>query len=112
MVTVAGGSGTDVVSGTISNESTSQIIVNASAELQGADADERALCRILLDGSQISLSYETTFDDIGTGNKATVAVNSFWNGVAPGSHTVTMNCISLAGTVVKDDAGINAIAIP
>ncbi len=112
VVTLAGGAGTDVVSGSITNESTSQIVINASAELTGNDADERALCRILLDGGQISLSYESTFDDIGTGNEATVAVNSFANGVAPGAHTVTMNCISLAGTVVKDDAGINAIAIP
>ena len=32
--------------------------------------------------------------------------------LAPGAHTVTLNCISLSGTVVKDDAAVNAIVIP
>ncbi len=112
VVTIAGGAGTDVVTAAITNESTSQFIINGVAELQGAESDERALCRVLLDGSQLSLSYESTFDDIGTSNEATVAVNTLANAVAPGAHTVAMNCISLAGTIVKDDAGINAIAIP
>jgi len=111
VVTLAGG-GTDVVSATISNESTSQIIINGTAELTGADADERAQCFIKLDGGIISLGYESTFDDIGTNNEATVAANSFANSVAPGAHTVAMTCFPLSGTIVKDDAGINAIAIP
>ena len=41
-----------------------------------------------------------------------MAANSFANSVAPGTHTVAMTCFPLSGTIVKDDAGINAIAIP
>ena len=111
VVTLAGG-GTDVVSASITTTQTSRIVINGTAELTGADADERAQCFIKLDGGFISLGYETTFDDIGANNEATVAANSFASSVAPGAHTVTMTCFPLAGTIVKDDAGINAIAIP
>jgi hypothetical protein len=110
VVTLAGG-GTDVVSASITNESSGQMIINGAAELTGNDADERAQCFIKLDGGFISLGYETTFDDIGTSNEATVAANTFAS-VAPGTHTVTMTCFPLSGTIVKDDAGINAIVIP
>jgi hypothetical protein len=112
VVTLAGGAGTDVVTGQITTTGTSRVLIDATAELTGANSDERALCRVLLDGGQISLSYESTFDDIGTDNEATVSVVTSANNVSAGTHTVTMNCISLAGTVVKDDAGINAVGIP
>jgi len=111
VVTVAGG-GTDVVSAGITTEASSTLIVNSVAELEGADADERAQCFIKLDGSTISLGYESTFDDIGTTNAATLAANGFATSVAAGPHTVTMQCFSISGTIVKDDAGINVISVP
>ena len=111
VVTLVGG-GTDVATASITLEDTSQVIINGVAELTGAEADERAQCFITLDGSLIGLGYESTFDDIGTSNEATLAANSFANGVAPGAHTVGMRCFPLAGTIVKDDAAVNAIAIP
>ena len=105
-------SGTDVVTGQITTTGTSRVLIDASAELTGANADERAQCVVRLDGTLISLGFETTFDDIGTGNEATVSVVASQNNVAAGTHTMTMNCTSLAGTVTKDDAAINAIGIP
>ena len=105
-------SGSDVVTGQITTTGTSRVLVNASAELTGADSDERAQCVVRLDGNTISLGYETTFDDIGTSNEATVSVVTSQNNVAAGTHTMTMNCASFKGTVVKDDAGNNAIGIP
>jgi len=111
VVTVAGG-GTDVVSAAITTEAASTLIVNGVAELEGADADEQAQCFIKLDGSTISLGYESTFDDIGTSNEATLAANGFATSVAAGPHTVTMQCFSISGTIVKDDAGINVISVP
>jgi hypothetical protein len=111
VVTVAGG-GTNVVTGQITTTGTSRVLIDASAELTGADSDERAQCVVRLDGNTISLGYETTFDDIGTNNEATVSVVTSQNNVSAGTHTMTMNCASFSGTVVKDDAGINAIGIP
>ena len=111
VVTIAGG-GTNVVSGQITTTGTSRVLIDASAELTGANSDERAQCVVRLDGNTISLGYETTFDDIGTNNEATVSVVTSQNNVSAGTHTMTMNCASFSGTVVKDDAGINAIGIP
>lgn len=105
-------SGTDVVTGQITTTGTSRVLIDASAELTGANADERAQCVVRLDGNLISLGFETTFDDIGANNEATVSVVASQNDVAAGTHTMTMNCASLAGTVTKDDAAINAIGIP
>ncbi len=101
-----------MASTTVSNESTGQLLIDGSAELQGADADEQATCHVNVDGSNVSLFYETTFDDIGTSNEATVSVVTTASSFAPGAHTVTLNCVSLNGTVVKDDAAVNAIGIP
>jgi hypothetical protein len=103
--------GVTVVSAPITTHGTGRILIDASAELQGADADERAQCSVRLDGSTVGLFYESTFDDIGTGNEATVSVNSAATGVAPGAHTVSMFCSALSGTITKDDAGINATGI-
>ena len=110
--TLAGFPGTDVVTGTITTTAPSRILIDGTVELQGADADERAQCAIRLDGTQISLSYETTFDDIGADNEATVAVDAAGNNVAAGAHTVVLLCQALSGTVVKDDAAINVVGIP
>jgi hypothetical protein len=111
VVTLAGG-GSNVVTGQITTTGTSRVLINASAELTGANSDERAQCVVRLDGNTISLGYETTFDDIGANNEATVSVVTSANNVVAGTHTMTMNCAVFAGTVVKDDAGINAIGIP
>jgi hypothetical protein len=111
-VVTLSGSGTNVVTGQITTTGTSRVLVDASAELTGATSDERAQCVVRLDGSTISLGYESTFDDIGTNNEATVSVVASQGNVSAGTHTVTMNCASFAGTIVKDDAAINAIGIP
>jgi len=111
VVPIAAG-GTDVVTGEITTTGTSRILINATAELFGSDADERAKCFVGLDGSVISLSYETTFDDIGGDNEATVSVATSADNVPAGTHRMTMTCAPLAGTVSKDDASINAVGIP
>jgi hypothetical protein len=103
--------GVEVVSAPITTNGTGRILIDASAELQGDDADERAQCSVRLDGSTVGLFYESTFDDIGTGNEATVSVNSAATGVPAGAHTVSMFCSALSGTIIKDDAGINATGI-
>ncbi len=106
------GVATDVATTTINTTATSQILVDGAVELQGADADERARCAARLDGFQISFDFETTFDDIGTVNEATVAVAGAADDVPAGPHTVTLICTALSGTVVKDDAAVNVVAIP
>ena len=60
----------------------------------------------------ISLGYETTFDDIGTDNEASLTVLGSANNVAAGAHTATLHCSTLNGTVIKDDAAINMTGIP
>ena len=106
------GAGTDVVSTTITLAATSRINVVGSAELEGAAADERAQCFFQRNGATFGPSFETTFDDIGSDNEATLAAVATQANVPAGTHTITMRCASLAGTVVKDDAGINVTAQP
>ena len=106
------GGGTDVATGTITTTGTSRVQLTGSAELEGANADERAQCTIRFDGANVSLGYETTFDDINADNEAIAALNASVNNVAAGSHTIVLRCQALAGTVVKDDAAISAIGVP
>ena len=101
------GGGTDVVTGQITTTGPSQVLVAGTVELVGAQADERAQCTLRLDGNLISLGYETTFDDIGADNEASLTVLGSANNVAAGVHTATLHCATLNGTVVKDDAAIN-----
>ncbi len=51
---------------------------------------QRAQCTLRLDGDLISLGYETTFDDIGTDNEASLTVLGSANNVAAGAHTATL----------------------
>jgi hypothetical protein len=105
------GAGVDVVSTTITLAATSRINVVGSAELEGAAADERANCVLQRNGSTFGPSFETTFDDIGSDNEATLAAVSTQANVPAGTHTIAMRCTALTGTVVKDDAGINVTAV-
>ena len=104
--------GADVVSVNFTLAAVSRVNISSSTELTGADTDERGQCVARLDGSGVSLGYETTFDDITTNNKATVPVVATANNVAPGAHTVTINCNAINGTITKDDAAVNIIAVP
>lgn len=113
VIPVPGGiTGTVVVSTKIDTTARSRILAEATVELEGADAGEEAACLLELDGGTISRSYETTFDDIGTVNEATLGVVGAENEVATGEHTAALRCFTDVGTVTKDDAGINVIAIP
>ena len=104
--------GLDVVTVSFTLAAPSTVALSSSIELLGAEADERALCNARIDGTTISLGYETTFDDINTSNEAVVSVVSGSANVAAGAHTATVNCVSLAGTVTKDDAALNVVAVP
>ena len=105
------GGGTTVVSTNISLPVESRALINGVAELFGDTSDERAQCILRIDGSSVSLSFETTFDDIGTDNEATLAAAA-GPVVAAGDHTVDMRCSALNGTVGKDDAAITVSAVP
>jgi hypothetical protein len=100
---------TTVATTTISLETTQRIIATGVAELQGAEADERAQCTILIDGSG-SLGYESSFDDIGTSNEATVtAMHAVTR--TPGNYTALLRCSEISGQIVKDDAAISVIGV-
>ena len=105
VINVPGG-GVNVVSTTITTHSTGNILISGTAELTGADSDERAQCVIRVDGVGVSLGYETTFDDIGTNNEAVVAVNAGVADKPAGTYSIEMNCNTIAGTVTKDDASL------
>jgi hypothetical protein len=104
---------TDVASTAINLPTTSRINVQAAVELQGDDFDERAQCSLARDGATFGVGFETTFDDIGTNNEATVAVVGTQLNVPAGAHTVAVRCqtLSAAGGVLKDDAAITVTAI-
>jgi hypothetical protein len=102
---------TDVASVAVNLPTASTVQIHGAVELQGASADERAACVAARDGTTVGVSYETTFDDIGSDNEATVAVEGFAPTVTAGAHTFAIRCETLAGTVLKDDAGINVNAI-
>ena len=104
--------GVDVVQVAFVLNAASHIAVSGVVELQGADSDERAQCLAKLDGSSISLGYETTFDDIGANNEASLAVQGQSAAVAAGAHIVTISCSQLAGVVTKDDAAVQVLGVP
>lgn len=107
------GAGQDVVSTTITLSAPGRIAVNGSVELSGATADERAGCAVAIDGTGASLGYETTFDDIGEGNEASLSVQGSRADVPAGTHTVAIRCNELTpGAVTKDDAAVTAISVP
>jgi hypothetical protein len=105
------GGGTNVVATNIDLAVESRVLINGVAELSGASSDERAQCFLRIDGSSVSLNFETTFDDIGDDNEVTLAAAA-GPVVAGGAHTVDMRCAALAGTVTKDDAAITVTAVP
>jgi hypothetical protein len=107
---VAGG--TIVVQTTITTTATSRILATGAVELSGAEADERALCNISI-GGVTSISYETTFDDIGANNETTIPVTFGRENVPAGANIpVVFTCSELAGAVAKDDAALTVVAIP
>jgi hypothetical protein len=105
------GGGTTVVSTSITLPVESRVLINGVAELFGAAADERAQCVLRDNGATASLGFETTFDDIGSDNEATLAATAGPT-LAAGAHTLDMRCSEIAGTVGKDDAAITAVAVP
>lgn len=82
----------------------------------GSDADTEAYCSIYNDGDQISITFDVTFDDIGTDavNPAVNVVLTSASTVAAGAHVAELRCRrDTNGTAVfKDDAAINIVAAP
>lgn len=111
--TVASLAGVAVVSTSITTKVPSTFQVGGSVELEGAESDEVGACRIVRDGVPISPFFETTFDDIGADNAATISVDGSQADVPPGTHLIEIRCSEIGpGNVGKDDAAINVLAVP
>ena len=98
-----------VATATITTQAAGRILATGSAELFGANADERGQCRIAIDGTN-SAAYEVAPDDIGANNEIVNAVN-FAVTRGPGTYTASLDCRAAAGTVGKDDAAINVYGL-
>lgn len=104
-----GTSPVNLASATIKTQSSGRILAGGSAQIFGADSDEVGLCRIQIDGTD-SLLYESSPDDIGTGNNDIIAVNFAVTRPA-GTYTATLQCWASAGTVGKTDAAISVYGL-
>ena len=109
VIPIPGGMDTVVASATITTQSAGRILATGSAELLGADSDERGQCQIRIDGTD-SFNYESAADDVGTDNEFVIAVNFAVERPA-GTYTANLECRASAGTVSKEDAAISVYAL-
>jgi hypothetical protein len=99
-----------VASATITTHTDGRVLATASAELVGADADEVGQCKITIDGVDSGGFFDAAPDDIGTNNQFVIAVN-FARLLPAGTHTATLDCRAVLGTVGKNDASINVYGL-
>ena len=104
------GAYTPVATVNITTQAPSRILATGSVEMTGDTSDERAQCKLVIDGVS-GPETETTFDDINTNNEAVVSMD-FSVSRPAGTYTATVQCAALSGTVGKDDASINVWGIP
>ena len=109
VIPIPGGMDTVVASATITTQSAGRILATGSAELLGADTDERGQCQIRIDGTD-SFNYESAADDVGTENEFVIAVNFAVERPA-GTYTANLECRASAGTLSKEDAAISVYAL-
>lgn len=108
------GGGTDVVTVNYTLNANSRVNFSAVVELRGdgSTADE-ASCLIRNDGANLSLPYDTTFDDIGTANPVSHVVLTSAASVGAGNHTAVLRCTTaVGGPISKQAAAINLVAVP
>jgi hypothetical protein len=109
VIPIPGGMDTIVASATITTQSAGRILASGSAELLGADTDERGQCQIRIDGTD-SINYESAADDVGAENEFVIAVNFAVERPA-GTYTANLECRASAGTISKEDAAISVYAL-
>ena len=100
--------GTTVATTTINTASAGTLQATGSVEIQGTVTNPPSQCRIEIDASPASLLYENVGDAVATTSENTIAVNGSRSGVPAGTHTVSLLCTALSGTIVADDAAISA----
>jgi hypothetical protein len=113
--TGTGVAGTGVVTLNYTLAVASKVSFEAVVELEGDDTTaDRAQCNIRSDGVIASSGYESSFEDANTANPESNAIVTFLDNVPAGAHVASMRCLQTSGTgtINKDAAAINIVAVP